>query len=275
MGAVRKWGHGPYSLAVIHGGPGAPGEVAPVARELSALKGVLEPFQTETTLEGQVQELRLVLVELGKTPVTLVGFSWGAFLSWMVAARYPALVGKLILVGSPPFEDQYAEAVTRTRLGRLNQQDRAEAQSLFEQAEKPGPGDDANVLLARLGMLLARADTFDPIHADDEGFHCQYDIFRGVWDEACELRRTKILTQMARMIACPVVAIHGDWDPHPAEGVTGPLAKELKSFRFVLLEKCGHRPWIERNASEEFYEVLVGRLRGSIIPHLKTKGMGG
>lgn len=74
MRPVRKWGHGPYSLAVIHGGPGAPGEVEPVARELSALKGVLEPFQTETTLEGQVQELRSVLLEHGKTPVTLVGF---------------------------------------------------------------------------------------------------------------------------------------------------------------------------------------------------------
>jgi pimeloyl-ACP methyl ester carboxylesterase len=258
MRPVRKWGHGPYSLAVIHGGPGAPGEVAPVARELSALKGVLEPFQTETTLEGQVQELRSVLLEHAKTPVTLVGFSWGAFLSYMVAARYPALVGKLVLVGSPPFEDQYAEAVTKTRLGRLSPGDRAEAQALFGQLEKAGPGDDANALLARLGRLLARADTFDPVHADDEGFHCQYDIFRGVWDEACELRRTKILTQMAKTIACPVVAIHGDYDPHPAEGVNDPLARELRNFRFVLLEKCGHRPWIERNASDEFYKVLVG-----------------
>ncbi len=259
MRPVRKWGPGPYSLAVIHGGPGAPGEVEPVARELSAIKGVLEPFQTETTLEGQVQELRSVLVEHGKMPLTLVGFSWGAFLSWMVAARYPALVGKLILVGSPPFEDRYAESITKTRLGRLRPEDRAEAQALFVQLGKPDAGDN-NALLARLGRLLARADTFDPIHAYDEGFHCQYDIFRGVWDEACELRRTKILTQMAKAIPCPVVAIHGDWDPHPAEGVNDPLAKELKNFRFVLLGKCGHRPWIERNASEEFYRVLVGEI---------------
>ena len=81
MRSMRKWGHGPYSLAVIHGGPGAPGEVAPVARELSALSGVLEPFQTATTLDGQVQELRSILEEESETPVTLVGFSWGAFLS--------------------------------------------------------------------------------------------------------------------------------------------------------------------------------------------------
>ena len=62
---------------------------------------------------------------------------------------------------------------------------------------------------------------------------------------------------MAREITCPVIAIHGDYDPHPARGVKLPLGKELKNFRFVLLQKCGHRPWIERNAAEEFYRILV------------------
>jgi pimeloyl-ACP methyl ester carboxylesterase len=234
--------------------------MASVARELSAVKGVLEPFQTETTLEGQVRELRSVLERDGRVPVTLVGFSWGAFLSWMVAARYPALVGKLILVGCPPFEEQDAASITQTRLERLTPENRREAQALLEQLEKPfapGKEGDRNALLARLGNLLARADTFDPLTQEDKSFYCQYDVFRGVWDEACELRRKKTLLHMAREITCPVLAIHGDYDPHPARGVEIPLEKELKNFRFVLLQKCGHRPWIERNAAEEFYRILV------------------
>jgi pimeloyl-ACP methyl ester carboxylesterase len=246
-------------VAVIHGGPGAPGEVAPVARELSAVTGILEPFQTETTLDGQVQELRSVLVEQGKVPVTLVGFSWGAYLSFLVAARYPALVKKLILVGSPPFEEQYAASVTQTRMNRLRKNDQAEAQELLTRLADPDtPGK--NDLLAKLGILLAHADTYDPTHVIEEGFHCQYDVFKGVWDEASELRKKQILIQMAKAITCPVVAIHGDWDPHPAEGVNDPLAKVVKDFRFVLLEKCGHRPWIERNAMENFYKVLVAEI---------------
>ena len=260
MSPVRKWGAGPYPVTVVHGGPGAPGEMASVARELSAVKGVLEPFQTETTLEGQVRELRSVLERDGRVPVTLVGFSWGAFLSWMIAARYPALVGKLILVGCPPFEEQDAASITKTRLERLTPENRMEAQALLEQLDKPfAPGKerDKNALLARLGNLLARADTFDPLTPDDKSFYCQYDVFRGVWDEACELRRKKTLLHMAREITCPVIAIHGDYDPHPARGVEIPLGKELKNFRFVLLQKCGHRPWIERNAAEEFYRILV------------------
>lgn len=256
MKTVRKWGHGPYHVAVIHGGPGAPGEMAPVARELSAVKGVLEPFQTATTLDLQVQELRLVLEEEAQLPVTLIGFSWGAFLSWMTAARYPSLVSKLILVSSPPFDESYAGSIIRTRLGRMDSAERTEAKILIEQMDDPAVHDKDRVL-ARLGVLLSHADAYDPLSFPDETFHVQYEVFRGVWDEACVLRKKGVLIRMAHAIRCPVIAIHGESDPHPAEGVEGPLARELPDFRFVLLKKCGHRPWIERNASDAFYETLI------------------
>jgi len=61
MKNLRKYGNSPFSIAVIHGGPGAPGEMAPVARELSSGWGILEPLQTAASLEGQVEELYDVL----------------------------------------------------------------------------------------------------------------------------------------------------------------------------------------------------------------------
>lgn len=256
MKPVRKWGPGPYSLAVIHGGPGAPGEVAPVARELSAVRGVLEPLQTATTLDGQVQELRSVLEEDALAPVTLIGYSWGAFLSWITAARYPLLVGKLILVSSAPFEESYAGSIIRTRLDRMNAEERTEAKALITQMEDPAV-ENKDTILARLGLLLSHADSYDPVAFTDESFHTQYNIFRGVWDQARELRRNGVLIQMARAIRCPVIAIHGEFDPHPAQGVEEPLSRACPDFRFLLLKKCGHRPWIERNASDAFYEALI------------------
>jgi pimeloyl-ACP methyl ester carboxylesterase len=256
MKTVRHWGHGPYSLAVIHGGPGAPGEVAPVARELSSVRGVLEPFQTATTLDGQVQELRSVLEEDAQVPVTLVGFSWGAFLSWMTAARYPSLVRKLILVSSAPFEESYTGSIIQTRLNRLNSAERTEVQDLIAKMNDPAAGEKDNILV-RFGILLSHADAYDPVPYKDEAFHPRYNVFRGVWDEACELRRKGVLIQMAHAIRCPVIAIHGDRDPHPAEGVNGPLSRECMDFRFIILSQCGHRPWIERQASEEFFDILV------------------
>jgi len=65
MNNCRTWGKAPYTVAVIHGGPGAGGEMAPVAREISRSYGVIEPFQTEHTLIGQVTELKKVLADRG------------------------------------------------------------------------------------------------------------------------------------------------------------------------------------------------------------------
>lgn len=52
MNNLRTYGLSPYRVAVLHGGPGAPGGMAPVARNLSRARGVLEPLQTADTLEG-------------------------------------------------------------------------------------------------------------------------------------------------------------------------------------------------------------------------------
>ncbi|MFC1970758.1 hypothetical protein ACFLV0_02310 [Chloroflexota bacterium] len=57
--------------------------MAPVARKLSSILGVLEPLQTATTIEGQVEELKIVLLENGAIPITIIGFSWGAMLSFI------------------------------------------------------------------------------------------------------------------------------------------------------------------------------------------------
>src|SRR5437899_4952417 len=100
MDNARIYGAAPYTVAVVHGGPGAPGTMAPEARALASEWGVLEPLQTATSLDGQIEELRQALEQYCDLPVTLIGSSWGAMLSYLLAARHPALVRKLILVGS-------------------------------------------------------------------------------------------------------------------------------------------------------------------------------
>lgn len=120
MHNLRIYGNAPYEIAVIHGGPGAPGEMAPVARELATQYGVLEPLQTKTTIQGQLEELAVILSEYASLPAILIGHSWGAMLSYLFAAHYPTLVKKLILVSSGVFEESYAASIMPTRLSRLS-----------------------------------------------------------------------------------------------------------------------------------------------------------
>ncbi len=260
MKALRKYGGTPFSIVVIHGGPGAPGTMAPVARELSRDWGVLEPLQTAASVEGQIDELRNVLEEEGDLPVSLIGFSWGAWLGFMLAARCPALVSRLILVGSGPFEAKYAARIQEARLSRLSEEERKEVHYLIDALNDPAIGDK-NTFLARLGGLFTKADAYDPLTLDTEVMECRYDIHQRVWKEAAELRAGGKLLELGKQIRCPVVAIHGDVDPHPFEGVKKPLAAVLKDFQFVLLENCGHIPWIERQAKDRFYKILKDELR--------------
>jgi pimeloyl-ACP methyl ester carboxylesterase len=260
---LRKYGNKPFHVAVIHGGPGAPGEMAPVARELSSVTGVLEPLQTAATLDGQVRELKAVLEKHAALPVTLIGFSWGALLSFIFAARYHSFVNKLILIGSAPYQEKYAANIAQTRLSRLSEAEREQALSLMQTLNDPAVADK-NTPLARLGKLLSKADSYDPLPYDDDILECQYDVYQGVWEQAAQLRSSGKLLDLGRKIKCPVVAIHGDYDPHPSEGVVEPLSRILKDFRFILLEKCGHRPWLERNARDRFYNILKQELASQL-----------
>ena len=260
MKKLRKYGSKPFSVAVIHGGPGAPGEVAPVARELASIRGVLEPLQAADTCEGQVQELKAVLEEYADLPVTLVGHSWGAMLSFILAARYPSLVKKLIMVSSAVFEDEYATGIEVTRLTRLNDEERIEALTLLDSLSNMA-GKDKNILLERLVKLLwTKADSYDPSPFEDEVLEVQYNVNINVMEGAKRLRGSGELLELGKRIQCPVVAIHGDYDSHPAEGVQKPLSRVVKDFRFILLEKCGHFPWLERQARDKFYEILRSEL---------------
>ncbi|NIM57938.1 MAG: alpha/beta fold hydrolase [Candidatus Aminicenantes bacterium] len=259
MKNLRKYGNAPFDVAVIHGGPGAPGEMAPVARELSSLRGVLEPLQTESTIEGQIGELRDVLAKNGNLPVALIGWSWGAWLSFVFAAQQPRFVKKLILIGSGPFEEKYALNIMRTRLSRLSIEEKAEVLSLMKALVDPTSGDK-NTFLARFGKLISKADSYDPLPYKSEGLECQYDIYQSVGEQAQKLRSTGELLEFGKKILCPVVAIHGDYDPHPSEGVKRPLSYILKDFRVILLENCGHQPWIERSAKDSFYNILKGEI---------------
>ncbi len=232
--------------------------MAPVARVLAKAQGVLEPIQTATTLAGQIEELKGVLEAYASTPVTLIGYSWGAWLSFMVAARFPALVKKLCLVASGPFEEKYVSALHDTRMSRLTVEERREFEAATQALGDPAtPGKDA--WLARLGALASKTDAYAPCAAHEDPADRtgpRGDIFQGVWEAAAQLRRSGELLEMAHRIRCPVMAVHGNYDPHPAEGVEKPLAAVLPGFQFVLLEKCGHTPWVERHARDCFYRVI-------------------
>ena len=260
MEYFRKYGVPPFRLAVIHGGPGAPGDMAPMAKELSSEWGVLEPLQSAMSVASQIEELKSTLVAEAVLPLTLIGFSWGAWLSALLSAQYPELIKRLILIGSGPFEQQYVPQIQERRFERLSQAEQTELSRLNEDLQNPTMKDKA-ALFSRFGAIFSKVDSYDPLEHESDVFEYQIEVFQKVWSEAAELRRSGELLERIKQISCPVLAIHGEDDPHPIEGVEVPLSRVLQDFRYARLRHCGHKPWIERQAKDDFYALLKNALR--------------
>ncbi len=258
----RIYGNSPLVVVVVHGGPGAPGEMKPVAKRLSESFGVIEPLQTKDYIGGQIEELKKVIEEKASIPAIIIGWSWGAWLSYLFVAKYPKLVKKLILVSSGPFEENYAQKIMPTRLSRLSKKEVIRVNEIISLLQGGQAGDE---IFKEFGELMDKADSFKKIsHKNGDNLSTnksfQSKIYEKVWSEAEQLRKTGKLLELGKTITCPVVAIHGDYDSHPAEGVSKPLTLVLPDFKFILLKNCGHHPWFEQKAKDRFYEVLEKEL---------------
>ena len=232
----------------------------PVAATIARKYGVLEPLLSVCSIEGQLYELHEHVLACGSPPLVICGHSWGAWLGFLYAARYPTYVHRLVLISSGPFEDRYAPAVAQTRLKRLSKDD---IRRLTQLQDALDHADDLerNTIFRNIGQLLFPADSHSPYPYDDFSMEYRYDVFAAIWAEAELWRKTGRLLREGKNIRCPVIAIHGDVDPHPAAGVQQPLSKILQDFRFILLQKCGHYPWLERQAQQAFYTTLEDALK--------------
>ncbi len=256
IGEVRTYGAAPFGAAVIHGGPGAPGYMASVARELSPSTGVLEPLQSAASLDGQVDELAEQLRPYNSGAITLIGSSWGATLSLLVAAKSRLVLRKLILIGSAVFDAENSARTRETRLGRLSASDR-DAFMLLNAELSGAAREQRNERLVRMVKLLDPVDFFDPISTDLETIAVHADINHQVWADFVQLRDDgDRLRRLFANIAIPVVIIHGDYDPHPLAGVEPFLRSCVSDVTTHLLSRCGHYPWMERHARAEFFRLV-------------------
>ncbi|WP_234050452.1 MULTISPECIES: alpha/beta fold hydrolase [unclassified Xanthobacter] len=219
--------------------------------------GVLEPAQSARSVSGQVRELKEVLERHGSPPLAVIGWSWGAWLACLLAADSPTLVSRVILVGSGPFTPEYAATILPTRLSRLTAADARFLKTCLENNDMGGPASQARIM-----ALLAACDTWRAIPQAEAEADFDPAIYESVWPQAAELRRSGELLRLTGTIRCPIVAIHGDYDPHPAAGVEEPLRAVARDFRFVPLPRCGHRPWVEQEARDIFYRELERALTG-------------
>jgi len=252
--SYRKHGKAPYKIAFLHGGPGGAGDMYSVAKHLASDFGILEPLQCGLSIQQQIDELHSCFKEQSNEALIVVGFSWGAWLATIFAAKYPDLVKKLIFIGAGAFTEDYIQDMTKVRMQRLKPDEQQEVNSIL--LKMNGCRTVDKKLFQKFGCLMSKADAYDFSFTGDSRLDFRPDIFQSVWPEAAELRRSGELLNLIKKINCPLTAIHGLQDPHPWQGVEEPIRELLPEFNMIKIDKCGHSPWKEKYVKEEFYKIM-------------------
>lgn len=257
---VRKHGKEPYHIVVLHGGPGAAGSAFGLARMISKDFGVLEPMQSKDTIRGLEEELLEQIEENCTGKVILAGHSWGAWMAGLFAERYPEQVKKVILIGCAPLDDRYVSQIEERRKANMSPEESEEFDQILRQLES-GFGEK-DEYLQRLGEICDRADGYQEEESLRDEADINGELYEKVWKEAVRMRKSGKLLERFKRISCPLVLIQGAADPHPAAGVIQPLKDCHVDIKSYVLDQCGHTPWREKYAREEFARVLFAELKG-------------
>ena len=248
---VRTYGtHGP-EVVVIHGGPGARGTMAPVARGLADSFRVFEPIQRGSgerplTVGRHIEDLRKVIEAMPSGCPALVGHSWGAML---------ALAGPIALIGCGTFDTASRGVFRATCEARMDDDLRKQMQHVEMDVSDPAER------VEQMGSLYARLYAYDPLDAEERQGTFDARAHDETWSDMIRLQVEGVYPAAFSAILSPVVMLHCDYDPHPGRMIYANLRDYVPQMEYRELLKCGHEPWRETTVREEFCVALGGWLK--------------
>jgi pimeloyl-ACP methyl ester carboxylesterase len=110
-------------------------------------------------------------------------------------------------------------------------------------------------LRAEADLLLAPY-SYDLASTDLEIEGCDARANQETWEDMVRLQEEGVYPSAFARIQSPVLMLHGAADPHPGQSIRASLAAYLPQLEYVEWERCGHYPWLERWARDEFFAVL-------------------
>jgi pimeloyl-ACP methyl ester carboxylesterase len=258
MNSLRTYGKSGPPVVVLHGGPGAPGYMAPAARGLADVFRVYEPFQRSSgdeplTVARHVADLQSLVERIGAdcdgARPALVGHSWGAMLALAYAAAHPGYVTTLVLVGCGTFDPAARARMRETVDGQMDDELRLRLERLPEEILDP---DERLSVMGELLLPLYSHELFStgPKIKADARAH------RESWEDMMRLQAAGIYPAAFAAIEAPVLMLHGDVDPHPGEMIRESLEPHIPQLVYHEWQNCGHYPWLELSIRDDFFAVL-------------------
>jgi len=123
--------------------------------------------------------------------------------------------------------------------------------------------------IRRMQQVFSRADDYEPIVGrNEQDMTPDFDLeaHTETWNDMLRLQAEGVYPEAFGRIKSPVLMMHGDHDPHPGRMIEAVLRRHMPQLEYHELARCGHSPWNERHARDEFFAVLRSWLFRHLAP---------
>lgn len=246
----NRGGSGPPAL-VLHGGPGLPDYMAGCAAELGDLFSTIRysqrgvppttvgpPYSVETHVEDAVA----VLDGLGIERVWVTGHSWGGHLALHFVAAHPERVEGVVCINPLGASLEVLVEFKENLLRPLTPERRAWVDEV-DAREDAGTATKADSLESF--AVIWPSYFADPAGAPPFPFEEFGDGNPETFASISEHADRRTLEEGLTRVRARTLFVHGADDPLPARA-SSDTASLMPNAEVVLLEGCGHFPWLEQ-----------------------------
>jgi proline iminopeptidase len=260
--------HGPYVVMLAGGPGGSVGMMRPICDHLKSRfrcvlleqrgtdRSVPQQYSSKAfSFEAYLEDIEALRRHLGQDRLILLGNSWGMTLGFAYAGSFPDKVQALATLGSGGL------TVSHFKQFRDNRQVRVSAAQEERIADLQKQGLPVDQLVAEIAKTLmptyffnreAAARSAAAVRVGDINFRL------GEYTEAILARSDELAFGRLDQITAPVLLVQGRQDLAPEE-VARVVEDKVGNAELVLLDECGHMPWLDQptatwNALDRFLE---------------------
>ncbi len=202
-----------------------------------------------TNMIDDVEEMRKAF---GIDKLSLIGHSFGGLLAEHYAMKYPAHLEKLILVNPSSHHPQFTVIAADTQRKRFTTADSIERMGIMRTKEFQ---QGKSTAYEKIFRNTFKTTFYDKKYIDSLTLTLPEDF----------LARAKVprymqpdnwfynLSSQLGSIQCPVLIVHGDYDPLPKRAIRD-LSERILNSHVAEIEHCGHFPFVEQK--KQFFFVV-------------------